>query len=61
MNKNIRGHLSDPKISSSSAKTRGAAIRAQRRNQDDANKVVNQYADASQKTHKRANIVKDEA
>jgi ribonuclease J len=61
MNKNIRGHLSDPKICNGSAKTRGAAIRAQRRNQDDANKVVNQYADASQKTHKRANIIKDEA
>jgi ribonuclease J len=53
------GHkLASPTISQ---KTRGAAIRAQRRNQDDANKVVNQYADASQKTHRRANIIKDEA
>ncbi len=61
MNKKTHGHLSDPKISNVSAKTRGAAIRAQRRNQDDANKVVNQYADASQKSRIRANVVKDEA
>jgi ribonuclease J len=61
MNKNSSGHSNGPKLTSGSAKTRGAAIRAQRRNQDDANKVVNQYADASQKTHKRENIIKDEA
>jgi ribonuclease J len=52
------GELTSRKVSS---KTRGAAIRAQRRSQDDANKVVNQYADASAKTHKRANVIKDEA
>lgn len=45
---------------SGSNKTRGAAIRAQKRNQDDANKVVNQYADASQKPKEtRANTVAD--
>jgi ribonuclease J len=48
-------------LPNASSKTRGAAIRAQRRNQDDADKVVNQYANASEKTHKRANIIKDEA
>ncbi|HSW74431.1 MAG TPA: ribonuclease J [Candidatus Saccharimonadales bacterium] len=64
MNQNDKPHqatghkLMSPTIS---PKTRGAAIRAQRRNQDDANKVVNQYADASQKTHKRANVIQDEA
>lgn len=44
-----------------SQKTRGAAIRAQRLTQDDANKLVNQYADASQKTRKRANVIMDSA
>ena len=43
----------------SSAKTRGAAIRAQRRNQDDAHRVISQYADASQTSPKRANTVPD--
>jgi len=64
MNQNDTPHqaagrkLTSPTISS---KTRGAAIRAQRRNQDDANKVVNQHADASQKTPKRANVIQGEA
>lgn len=31
------------------SKTRGASIRAQKRNQDDAHKIVSQFADASQK------------
>lgn len=44
-----------------SSKTRGAAIRAQRRNMDDANKVVSQYADASQKQCGKANVIADEA
>jgi ribonuclease J len=64
MNRNNKsGQTTDHKLASPtiSQKTRGAAIRAQRRNQDDANKVVNQYADASQKTRTRANIIKDEA
>ncbi len=64
MNQNNKtGQTTDHKLASPtiSQKTRGAAIRAQRRNQDDANKVVNQYADASQKTRTRANIIKDEA
>lgn len=43
--KSNRGQIT----STSSAKTRGAAIRAQRRTQDDAQKVVEQYANASQK------------
>ncbi|HSX32775.1 MAG TPA: ribonuclease J [Candidatus Saccharimonadales bacterium] len=44
-----------------SAKTRGEAIRAQRRNQDDADKVIGQYADASQTTRGRANVITDDA
>jgi ribonuclease J len=43
--------------SSISQKTRGAAIRAQRRNLEDANKVVNQYAAASAKAHKPASAI----
>ena len=46
-------------LRSSSVKTRGAAIRAQKRNQDDANRVIKQYEDASQKSLKRANAVAD--
>ncbi len=46
-------------LRSSSAKTRGAAIRAQKRNQDDANRVIKQYEDASQRSPKRANVVAD--
>lgn len=42
-----------------SPKTRGAAIRAGRRNQDDAHKIVSQYADASQST-RRANVIANE-
>ena len=40
MNKNSSGHSNGQKITNGSAKTRGAAIRAHRRNQDDANKAV---------------------
>ncbi|MBC7708387.1 ribonuclease J [Polaromonas sp.] len=43
------------------AKTRGAAIRAQRRNQDDANKLIESYANAGQKTRSRANVIQNEA
>jgi ribonuclease J len=46
-------------LRSSSAKTRGAAIRASRRNQDDAQRVVSQYADASKKPKERANTITD--
>src|SRR5581483_1811502 len=49
--------LTSPKVSS---KTRGAAIRAQRRNQDDANKAVRHHAGASQKTLSRANVIANE-
>lgn len=53
------GHkLASPTVSQ---KTRGAAIRAQRRNQDDANRVVNQYADANAMTRKRANVITNES
>lgn len=46
------------KKSTSSVKSRGAAIRAQKRTQDDAQKVISQYADASQKPQsKRTNLV----
>lgn len=38
-------------------RTRGAAIRAQKRNQDDARRVVSHYADASQKQPKRADKI----
>lgn len=47
--------------SNRSSKTRGAAIRAGKRNQEDAQKVISQYADASQKTLRRANIVTEQA
>lgn len=59
MNRNNNsGHkLVSPKVS---PKTRGAAIRAQRRNQDDANKAIGQYADASQKTHGQAYTIANE-
>lgn len=40
-------------------KTRGAAIRAQKRNQDDATRTLKQYADASQHSPKRANVIAD--
>jgi ribonuclease J len=50
--------LTSPTVSS---KTRGAAIRALKRNQDDANKVIGQHTDASQKTRGRANVIADEA
>jgi len=64
MNQNNKlSHTSDTKLTSTkvSSKTRGAAIRAQKRNQDDANKVIGQHADASQKTRSRANVIANEA
>ena len=62
MNQNHKsGQINGPKkISGSSAKTRGAAMRAQKRNYDDADKAISKYADASQKPKQaRANIVAD--
>jgi ribonuclease J len=44
-----------------SNKTRGAALRTQRRNQDDADRVVNQYSRADQKPELRANAIVDSA
>ncbi len=43
----------------SSTKTRGAAIRALKRNQDDANRIVSRYADSNQKPRDRANVITD--
>ena len=51
------GLKTQQKTSGISNKTRGAAIRAQRRNQDDADKLLNAHADASQKTRTRANVI----
>jgi ribonuclease J len=42
-----------------SGRTRGEAIRANRRNQEDAQRIVDQYADASRKRTRRANAVTD--
>ena len=42
-------------------KTRGAAIRAQKRNQDDANKAVGQHAAANKNTRNRANVITNAA
>jgi ribonuclease J len=55
------GHkLISPTIASTvSPKTRGSAIRAQKRNQDDANKVIAKYSDISQKTH--TNIISNKS
>lgn len=51
------GRLTSPVTS---PKTRGAAIRAQKRNQDDAAKIISQYAEAKQATPKRANVIANE-
>lgn len=60
MNQNHKpGQSKGHTLTNGSAKTRGAAIRAQKRNQDDANRVIKQYEDASQKSPKRANVVAD--
>jgi ribonuclease J len=45
----------------SSAKTRGAALRAAKRNQDDAQRTINKYAGAHEQPVKRANVIDDEA
>ena len=47
---------------SSSRVSRGAAIRAQRRNQDDANKALTQYATAAEKAQRqgRANVITEQ-
>jgi ribonuclease J len=60
MNQNNKTHYpSGNKIAppAVSAKVRGASMRAQRRNIDDANKIVAQYADASSKKRTPANII----
>src|SRR5579884_710387 len=64
MNQNSKSGQTTGRILGSSAisqKTRGAAIWAQRRNQNDASKIANRYADASQKTRKRANVIANES
>lgn len=59
MNKFHRTDLSNGhKLTNGSKKLHGAAIRAQKRNYDDANKIVSQYADVGQKSQQpRANVV----
>ncbi len=62
MNKtNQRGRTSDRTVApnGATAKTRGAAIRAQQRNRNDADKIVGRYAsvDAAPSQHKRANTI----
>lgn len=59
MNQNNKPGQTNGRQLKSTSKTRGAAIRAQRRNQDDAQRVVDQYANASQKASRRANVVAD--
>lgn len=44
-----------------SQKTRGASLRAQRRNRDDANRAVSQYTDTARKSARRANVIANEA
>lgn len=47
-----------PKANTNPRASRGAAIRAQRRNQDDATRIASQYLDANAKTdEKRANFI----
>ncbi len=55
-NKRPQPNASQP-LSTGRSASRGAAIRAQKRNQDDANRAIKKYADASQKSHSRANVV----
>lgn len=47
------------KLSAGSAKARGAAMRALRRNHDDASRALNQYTDASQKPTQRTHKISD--
>lgn len=63
MNKNhTSGQSTGRKITNhkTASKTRGAAIRAQKRNHDDAEKAISQYAAASEKPRLRANLIADE-
>ena len=61
MNKNHKpGQSNGHKLNSVSVKTRGAAMRAQKRKQDDAHKVISKYADTSKKPEQmRANTITD--
>lgn len=57
---NIRPNQSNNKPDRSAKASRGAAIRAQKRNQEDAHRILSQYADASAKPQEqRANVVTD--
>jgi ribonuclease J len=61
-NQNKSGHPPRPKnTTSSSGASRGAAIRAQRRSQEDAQKIANQYsaAGAQGSPQRRANLIVD--
>lgn len=61
MNKGSKSQNTGQKLYTASNKTRGAAIRAQKRNQDDAQKVVNQYTNSliTPKIKGRANSITD--
>ena len=58
MNQNHKpGSLNSQKIIGGTSKTRGAAIRAQKRNQDDAIRVIKQYEDKTQNSSTPASVV----
>ncbi|GAC1388403.1 MAG: ribonuclease J [Candidatus Saccharimonadales bacterium] len=64
MNQNNKpGQTTDHTLKSAkvSPKTRGGAIRALRRNQEDAQKIIGQYSDANQTIKGRANVIANEA
>lgn len=57
---NNRPRPNGSNLDSRSKASRGAAIRAQKRNQEDAHKILSQYADASARPQdQRANVVTD--
>ena len=61
-NKNGKNQKGGSKpIASNLTTSRGQAVRAQRRSQQDAMRIANQYvaADASQKPKQRANVIDD--
>ena len=51
--------MTNDKKNNSRGASRGAAIRAQRRNQDDAQKIINQYAPSNNDQKGRANLIDD--
>ncbi len=51
--------MPNDKKNNSRGASRGAAIRAQRRNQDDAQRIINQYASSNNEDKGRANVIDD--